>query len=76
MSVLWSEQPIFVWRKEKRAFQISVNGKVLRSYDEMVRHYEKHSYYWSDMGISLLSFFILIFMIAYLLVNRLQKRKL
>jgi hypothetical protein len=72
--VLWSEQPIFLWRKEKRAFQIEVDGKVFRSYEDMV---EKYSTRFSvfHIGTSLAIYFCVFFLIAYLVIGKRQTRK-
>lgn len=72
--VWWSEQPIFLFAKEKRAFQIEVNGRVLHSYSSMVLAYDKRTPNLIAVGSSLLGFLCLLFLVAYFLINKRPER--
>lgn len=66
VTVLWIERPIFLWKTEKRVFQIEVNGRVLLAYDEMVSRYRQRLPDWFGLGISAVALAVLIFVAAYL----------
>lgn len=75
VSILWIDEPIFLWQMEKRAFQIEVDGRVLKGYDEMVRHYRKRLPDWAAIVMSTTSLMLLAFMVAYLALNPRQNKE-
>jgi hypothetical protein len=74
VSILWSEQPIFLWMTEKRAFEIVVNGKMLYTYDDMVARYRNGLPAWSAIAMALVAFLTLFFLIAYLIQSKYRTR--
>lgn len=69
VTILWIDEPIFLWQMEKRAFQIEVDGRVLKGYDEMVRYYRRQLPHWIAIVMSTIHLMLLAFMVAYLAVN-------
>lgn len=73
VTILWSEQPIFLWMKEKRAFQISIEGVLYLSYDELVAKYRTQKNDWLSIGMMVFASMLLIFFAAFFIFNELNK---
>lgn len=67
--VLWSEQPIFLWRKEKRAFYIEIDGEVFRTYHDMTNKYSSR-FSWFHVTVSLILYLAVILLLAYILIGK------
>jgi hypothetical protein len=70
ITILWSEQPIFLWKTEKRIFQLEVDGKVLITYPEMVARYQQGLPDWFAIGMSVMAFLCLVFLLIYIVVSK------
>jgi hypothetical protein len=73
VSVLWSEQPIFIFGREKRAFQIEVEGATFLAFEQLSSKYKAEKRDYVNIGTTVIISILITFgLVAFVLRKKIQ----